>query len=358
MEADQRTTEMEKRLMDVVAPLVADREPAVLRKPGQCALHHPPVPTQLAAALYALSCYAALYPALSQGSFAFSIVVGFVGMQLLGTLPRPSPTGTLDWLYGVDELLEDHRVVDVCCAEHYRQRDAPSVRNKVALGALLSFIRRIRCGFWAPLLAGMEAESSEARSHSIWSASPRRSRRTRCSLSHTPASCHSRKRRQQVMPDPHAISWGSISQGIPLFSTKTIPVRAARSSMRGLPPWGFGGSGGRSGSMVSHNSSVTSSLAMFSCYPLNGFVRLIKPLEDQRVEEGDSLLGRNVESYTQQMKYQDDQPSNYPTDRADEHGEQVDGSVVCKNQVRQEQENHSDDPIDDEPPQIAPASCE
>src|SRR5215207_8932945 len=276
MEADQRTTEMEKRLMDVVAPLVADREPAVLRKPGQCALHHPPVPTQLAAALYALSCYAALYPALSQGSFAFSIVVGFVGMQLLGTLPRPSPTGTLDWLYGVDELLEDHRVVDVCCAEHYRQRDAPSVRNKVALGALLSFIRRIRCGFWAPLLAGMEAESSEARSHSIWSASPRRSRRTRCSLSHPPASCHSRKRRQQVMPDPHAISWGSISQGIPLFSTKTIPVRAARSSMRGLPPWGFGGSGGRSGSMVSHNSSVTSSLAMFSCYPLNGFVRLIK----------------------------------------------------------------------------------
>jgi hypothetical protein len=26
--------------------------------------------------------------------------------------------------------------------------------------------------------------------------------------------------------------------------------------------------------MVSHSSSVTSSLAMFSCYPVNGFVRL------------------------------------------------------------------------------------
>ena len=83
-----------------------------------------------------------------------------------------------------------------------------------------------------------------------------------------------------------------------------------------------------------------------------------KPLEDQRVEEGDSLLGRNVESYTQQMKYQDDQPSSYPTDRADEYGEQVDGYVVCKNHVRQEQKNHSDDPINYEPPQIAPASCE
>jgi hypothetical protein len=30
--------------------------------------------------------------------------------------------------------------------------------------------------------------------------------------------------------------------------------------------------------MVSHSSSVTSSLAMFSCYPLNGFVRLTKPV--------------------------------------------------------------------------------
>jgi hypothetical protein len=28
--------------------------------------------------------------------------------------------------------------------------------------------------------------------------------------------------------------------------------------------------------MVSHNSSVTSSLAMFSAYPVNGFVRLTR----------------------------------------------------------------------------------
>jgi hypothetical protein len=54
-----------------VAAFVADREPAVLSKPGQCTLHYPPVPTQLAAALYALSCYAALYPTPSQGSFVF-----------------------------------------------------------------------------------------------------------------------------------------------------------------------------------------------------------------------------------------------------------------------------------------------
>jgi hypothetical protein len=260
--------------MDVVAPLIANREPAVLRKPGQCALHYPPVPTQLLGALYAPSCYTALYAAPSQSFLALLVVVSFVSMQLLRTLPRSAPARTLDGLYSVDEFFEDHRVVDICGREHYRQWDASSVRNKVALGALLSLIRGIRSGFWAPLLAGMEAESSEARSHSIWSASPRRSSKTRCSLSHTPASCHSLRRRQQVIPEPQPISWGSISQGIPLLRTNTMPVRAARSSMRGLPPWGFGGSGGRSGSMVSHSWSVTSSLAKFSAYPVNGFVRL------------------------------------------------------------------------------------
>jgi hypothetical protein len=259
--------------MDVVPALIANREPTVLRKPGQRALHNPPVPTQLLAALYTLSCYTALYPAPSQDSFALLVVVGFVGMQLLRTLPRSAPR-TLDGLYGVDEFFKNHRVVNVCGGDDHRERDPFSVRNKVALRALLSFIRRIRSGFCTPLLAGMLAESTEARSQSIWSASPRRSSKARCSLSHTPASCHSLRRRQQVIPEPQPISWGSISQGIPLLRTKTIPVRAARLSMRGLPPSGFGGSGGRSGSMLSQSSSVTSCLAMFSGYPVNGFVRL------------------------------------------------------------------------------------
>jgi hypothetical protein len=166
--------------MDVVAPLIADREPAVLRKPGQCALlHDPPVPPQLLAAVYALSCYTALYPALSQDFFAFVVIVGFVGMQLLGTFPRPASTRTLDGLYSVDEFFEDHRIVDVGSGDDHREWDPFSVRNKVALRALLFFIRRIRSGFCAPLLAGMLAESSEARSQSIWSASPRRSSKMR-----------------------------------------------------------------------------------------------------------------------------------------------------------------------------------
>ena len=187
-------------------------------------------------------------------------------MKLVGRPPR-SATGTLDGFYSVDELFENHRVVDICRAEHHTERDAPSVRNNMALRARFSFIRRILADFVAPLFAGMEAESKQARSHSIWSAWPRRSKRTWCSRSQTPASCHSRKRRQHVTPEPQPISWGNISQGMPLFSTKMMPLRAARSSTRGLPPWGLGASGGSSGSMISHSSSVTNSLAMSSTYP-------------------------------------------------------------------------------------------
>src|SRR5215204_3224098 len=125
---------MEKCLMDVVPPLIADGEPAVLRKPSQCALHHPPVPPQLLAALHSLSRYPAPDGTLPEGFFALFVIVSFVGVKLVGTLSR-SATGTLDGLYSVDELFENHRVVDVCCAEHHTERDASSVRNKVALGA-------------------------------------------------------------------------------------------------------------------------------------------------------------------------------------------------------------------------------
>ena len=144
--------------------------------------------------------------------------------------------------------------------------------QRKALGALLSLICRIRAGLLPPG-AGTLAESKDARSQSISSALPSRSNKTRCSSSHTPASCHSLSLRQQVIPDPQPICWGSISQGMPLFSTNRMPVRVARSSTRGLPPLGLGGSSGSSGSITSHSSSVTSFLAIPSAYPPPGFVR-------------------------------------------------------------------------------------
>jgi hypothetical protein len=140
--------------MYVVAALIANRESTVLRKPGQSTLHYPPVSPQLLGALYALSCYTALYRTPSQGFFTLLVVVSFVSMWLLRTPPRSAPARTLDGFYTVEEFFENHRVMDVCGGEHHRQWDAPSVRNKVALGALLCFICRIVGGFWAPFWQG------------------------------------------------------------------------------------------------------------------------------------------------------------------------------------------------------------
>jgi hypothetical protein len=112
-------------------------------------------------------------------------------------------------------------------------------------------------------LAGTLAESEDALEQSISSARPSLSSKARCNRSHTPASRQSRSLRQHVEPEPQPISLGSISQGMPVLSTKTMPVRAARSGTRGLlPPLGLGGSGGSSGSTISHSSSVTNSFVM------------------------------------------------------------------------------------------------
>jgi hypothetical protein len=58
-----------------------------------------------------------------------------------------------------------------------------------------------------------------------------------------PASCQARNR-QQVMPEPQPSSCGSISHGMPLRSTKRIPMKQARSGKRGRPPLGLRDEGG------------------------------------------------------------------------------------------------------------------
>jgi hypothetical protein len=78
---------------------------------------------------------------------------------------------------------------------------------------------------------------------------------------------------------PQPISWGSISQGMPLLRTKRMPVRAARSGTGGRPPFGlrrcFGSSDAIRAQPVAHQRrhhvsrlqrrDLTSSLRLRSC---------------------------------------------------------------------------------------------
>jgi hypothetical protein len=238
------------------------------------------MPSQLLAGVGPSPGDARFYALLPERLVAAREIVGLVGVELLGALPRPSRFARRapDRIDGVHELLEDLRIVDVGGREDYRERYAPSVRNNVALRARFAAIRRVLADLLAPLLADTLAESRDALDQSMRSASPSRSSKTRCNSRHTPASSQSRNLRQHVEPDPQPISFGSISQGMPLLRTKMMPASAALLSMRGLPPFGFGGSGGKSGSIASHNSSGTSSFPMSSSVASthNGFARSSK----------------------------------------------------------------------------------
>ena len=254
--------------MNIVTTLVADGEASLAVEPGEGALHHPPVPAQLLTALYSFTRYATLDAALAKSLAAPGYVIRLVSMQLVRALARSSSltSWTLDRFYAVHHLLEHYGVVGVGSGEFHRQRYALALDHNMALRARFALICGVRPNsrsFWVPFftpLAGTVSESRLALDQSILSASPRRSRSARCNLRHTPFLCQSRNLRQQVTPLPQPISWGSISQGRPLRSTKMIPARAARSGTRGRPPFGLGGSAGSSGSTISQSSSGTSGL--------------------------------------------------------------------------------------------------
>jgi hypothetical protein len=173
--------------------------------------------------------------------------------------PPPRSTGALaDRRHGVEQRLEKAAVVDVRGAEQKRERDAARVDQDVALGAQLAAVGRVGADARAPLLVGKEALSSEQRLKSIAFARPSRSSSARWSRSKTPAACQSRSLRQQVMPEPQPICFGSLAQGMPVRSTKTMPSSALRSSSGGRPPFGRGGRPGSSGAMSAQSASGTS----------------------------------------------------------------------------------------------------
>ena len=150
-------------------------------------------------------------------------------------------------------------IIRVGSGQYRRERDAISIGYNVMLASRLRSVRGIRPDFRPPKTALTVLESATARHHSILSASFSLASITSWIFCQTPAFCQSRRYLQQLMPLPQPSSFGSISQGIPLLSTKMIPVSAIRLSIGFRPGYRyflfFGG--GRMGSMISHSSSGT-----------------------------------------------------------------------------------------------------
>jgi hypothetical protein len=126
-------------------------------------------------------------------------------VEFAGPSSRWSP-GLPDGRDGIDDLFQHDAVVDVGPRQPDCEWDALRIGEDVTLGARLASGRRVGTCRRAPLLAATEALSRAARLKWMALRRPRRSRSTRWSLSHTPACCQSRKRRQHVMPESQPIS--------------------------------------------------------------------------------------------------------------------------------------------------------
>lgn len=163
-----------------------------------------------------------------------------------------------------------------------REGDAFRIGENVALRSRLAPIGRVRARRRAPLLAAIDALSRAARLKSIPFWRPSRLRSACCRRFHTPTLCQSRKRRQQVIPEPQPISRGSSSHGVPERSTNRIPVSAARSDVRGRPPFGLARSGGSNGAISAQRPSERSGLAISSQRTKPGFVRGFKYILSRR----------------------------------------------------------------------------
>ena len=240
--------------MNICSAFVANPKPPELGSPSMGPFNHPPMSAEAVLGLNPSACNSRLDAALATRTAASRIVIPFVSVQLVRTESRPT-SRTGNGRNAIQQIVQHLGVVNVGGCQQQGQRNAFSIDQKMVFRAWLAFVRRVRPCFVAPFFAATVAESTAARLQSISPARPSFSKNRRCKRCQTPASCHSWRRRQQVIPHPQPISLGSISQGMPLRRTNRMPVKAARSGTRGRPPFGFGFSGGNNGATCSHSSS-------------------------------------------------------------------------------------------------------
>ena len=246
--------------MNVGAPLVPNGEAAELGQPRQRPFHLPAMPPEPFAAVDAAPCNARDDATGAALTAAAAVVVAFVGVELVRPTARSSVTPA-NRRHSVEGGRHHAAVMSVGPAERQAKRRALAIDDQVPLRARLASVRRIGPGLRAPLLARTEALSSDARLQSRRSAPRSRSSSARCSAAQTPAVCHSNSRRQHVLP-LQPISAGTSRHWMPVRSTNRMPASTTRSGTRGLPPFGFSGSGGNSGEIAAHRSLGTRGAAI------------------------------------------------------------------------------------------------
>jgi hypothetical protein len=255
--------------MNVGATFIPDAQPPMLEEPRNGPLDDPAVLAQSTAVGRA--------PAGQHRENATPTQLTPVRLRIVGPVsldPIGSPAGSSHFARDrgdrVDQRQQLRDVIAIGSRDLDRQGNATGIGDQMMLGTRFGSIRGIRPGLRPPKTARTESESTTAREKSIWSAPRKWLSKTRWTWFQTPAFCQSRRRRQQVMPLPQPISWGKSSHGMPVFSTKIMPVNTAR-LFKGFRPGCrnrlfFTGS---RGAIRFHNRSSNSGLAISSSLSLS-----------------------------------------------------------------------------------------
>jgi hypothetical protein len=170
--------------------------------PRKHTLHRPSVSAQFLAGFDAPTSDARSYAPLPQGLATSREVVALVSAwSLLGCfLGRPRRGLRIGEMARPQSFLAKTFESWTLAAEWVTESGMPSRSTTMcsAWSPVCPYLCRIRTGLLAPPGAGTLAESKDALSQLIWSASPKRSKSLLCSRSHT---CHSLSLRQHVMPE-------------------------------------------------------------------------------------------------------------------------------------------------------------
>ncbi len=242
--------------------LIAHPQTAELMQPGDGAFNHPSGLAQIPAMLGTASGNLMQDATLLQRQAVSTTVVGTISLNTFGLFQRPSAFAS-HRRYTINQRHQLRNVMPVGLGQNDIDRDALRIDEKVVLAALLTAIGWVRSSFFPPCTDLTDELSATAREKSILSAARSLSSSTPCSFFHTPAFCQARSRRRQVMPEPHPISCGSISHGIPDCNRNRMPVNTRQSSSGLRPGWVLRRRlTGSSGWTISHSSSSTSSRAM------------------------------------------------------------------------------------------------
>jgi hypothetical protein len=265
---DFDTPNSQKSIVDIITSFIADAETTVLVQPRKSTLNNPPVHPKTTSILCASLSQKGLNKLSTKLLAMRFAIVSSVPQNRSRTSNRPAYLACYR-RNSLDQRQQLCNIVAVRSRQSHGQGNTVGIGHQMVFRPFFAAIRGVWARFRPPKIARTEAESTTAREKSIWSARRSWLSKIRWILSQTPAFCQSRRRRQQVMPEPQPISWGRSSHAIPVLRTKRMPLRTARSS-RGFRPgylnrlFFFGSNG----LIICHSSSSRICFAMSSLLAL------------------------------------------------------------------------------------------